>query len=79
MNKEIVFENLSNPLLFFGENDENIKIIEQEFDVKVYSRGNEIKISGQDEKVLLTEKVLFHLFNLSEKGENLNRGAFFLS
>jgi phosphate starvation-inducible PhoH-like protein len=68
MNKEIVFENLSNPLLFFGENDENIKILEEEFNVEVYSRGNQIKISGQDEKVLLTEKALFHLFNLSEKG-----------
>ena len=68
MNKEIIFENLTNPLLFFGENDNNIRILEKEFGVNVFSRGNELKISGSDEKVLLTEKALFHLFNLSEKG-----------
>jgi phosphate starvation-inducible PhoH-like protein len=66
--KEIIFENLTNPLLFFGENDTNIKMLEKEFDVQVFSRGNEVKITGSDEKVLLTEKALFHLFNLSEKG-----------
>ncbi len=70
MKKEIIFENLTNPLLFFGENDINIKLIEQEFDVKVFSRGNELKITGPDEDVLLTEKALFHLFNMSEKGRS---------
>ncbi len=72
MKKEIVFENLTNPLLFFGENDMNIKLLEKEFDVKVFSRGNELKITGTDEDVLLTEKALFHLFNLSEKGNAPN-------
>jgi len=69
LNKEIIFENLTNPLFFYGENDINIKTLEKEFNVNVYSRGNELKITGVEEKVLLTEKALFHLFNLSEKGK----------
>lgn len=72
MKKEIVFENLTNPLLFFGENDNNIKLIEEEFNVEVFTRGNELKISGPKEEVLLTEKALFHLFSLSEKGKFSN-------
>ena len=33
----------------FGSMDENIRIIEQEFDVTIVNRDTELKISGEEE------------------------------
>ncbi len=56
----------------FGSFDENIKMIEKEFSVAVVSRGSEIKVTGDAEKVSLATKAINGLLTLINKGETLS-------
>lgn len=62
-------ENLSN---IFGSFDENLKIIEKEFDVKITHRDNELKIKGSEAAEDLTRRTLDGLNTLSSRGEDIN-------
>ncbi len=55
----------------FGSFDENIKLIESEFSVKLLSRGTEIKITGEPDNVLLAEQAVKTLLVMLSKGETL--------
>ena len=56
----------------FGNFDENIKFIENEFSVEVVSRGSELKIRGEAENVSLASRAIDGLLLLINKGEQLN-------
>ncbi len=56
----------------FGSFDENIKLIEKEFQVKVICRGSEIKIQGDEEYVDKAKRAINSLLTLINKGETLN-------
>lgn len=56
----------------FGSFDENIKIIEKEFEVSVVSRGSEIKIAGDAENVSKGVRALNGLLMMVNKGEQLS-------
>ena len=55
----------------FGAFDENIKLLEHELEVSVISRGQELKISGEPENVMLAVKAVQALLTLSNKGETI--------
>ncbi len=55
----------------FGSFDENIKLIEKEFQVRVISRGSEIKIQGDEENVDKAKRAINSLLTLINKGETL--------
>ena len=59
-------------MALFGSFDENIKLIEREFGVKVTVRGDELKISGDEESVFKTSKVIEALMHFINRGENLS-------
>ncbi|MCR5653248.1 MAG: PhoH family protein [Ruminococcus sp.] len=56
----------------FGSYDENIKLIEREFDVRVTVRDDELKISGDEENVFKTGKVIEALMHFINRGETLS-------
>ena len=56
----------------FGNIDENIKYIEKEYNVKVCSRGSEIKVKGEPENVSSAMRTINGLMTLLNKGETLN-------
>lgn len=56
----------------FGSFDENIKLIEKEFAVSIISRGSDLKIVGDAEKVLLAARAVNALLTLINKGETLS-------
>lgn len=56
----------------FGSFDENIKRIEKEFGVSINYRGTEVRISGDDNQVLLAERTIGSLVDIVNKGEQLN-------
>lgn len=56
----------------FGSFDENIKLIENEFSVKVLNRGSELKVSGDVENVSLAVRAIGGLLMLINKGEALS-------
>ncbi len=56
----------------FGSFDENIKLIEKEFDVSVISRGSELKVTGEAENVQKGVRAVNGLLTLMNKGEALS-------
>ena len=56
----------------FGSFDENIKLIESQYNVKVISRGSEIKVSGDAENVSRAVRAINGLFTLINRGEALS-------
>ena len=63
---------MEHAVALFGSFDENIKIIEQEFSVKVRARDSELKVSGEPEDVMRSSQVIDSLLNLINRGEQLS-------
>lgn len=57
----------------FGNYDENIKIIEEAFKVKVLTRGTTIRINGEADNVQKAETVLSKMMDIAKLGESITR------
>ena len=53
---------------FVGKYDENLKHLEEVFEVSFASRGNEFTVTGEEGNVLLVERIAEELAGLSTKG-----------
>lgn len=58
--------------MLFGSFDENIKIVEKSYGVKILMRDSELKICGDPEYVALAAKAVESMLMLINKGETLN-------
>lgn len=67
----IHFDNFESVLGLFGNLDENIRIIENQYDVTVISRGDTLKITGESDAVDAASNVVDGLVLLLGKGETL--------
>lgn len=56
----------------FGSFDENIKLIEKEFDVTIVNRNADVKISGEQKNVKIASNVMNSLSELYTRGENID-------
>ncbi len=56
----------------FGSFDENIKRIEQTYDVKITNRGTELKVSGEEEATYKASRAIEGLLTLAAKGEAID-------
>ncbi len=57
----------------FGNLDENVRLIEEAYGVRIVNRETELKISGRDEAAVASaEKVISGLFILADKGEPIS-------
>ena len=56
----------------FGSFDENIRLVEQELDVRVAIRDTEMKVSGEPEQVMNAVKTIEGLLSLAAKGETID-------
>ena len=65
------FDRMEEVINVFGSFDENLKIIEEEYGVSVVSRADEIKVSGDGDRVYNAVKTLEGLISLSARGENI--------
>ena len=65
-------DRMENAVELFGSFDENIRLIEDEYSVRVTVRGDELKISGADESVFRAQRVIEGLLSLLNKGESLS-------
>jgi len=71
MEQIINIDRMEHAIALFGSFDENIKLIESEFSVRVTARDSELKISGDAENVLKSTKVIDGLLSLLSRGEQL--------
>ncbi len=71
--RTLTIERLDNIADVFGSFDENIKLIEQAYAVRIVNRETELRITGDNaESVAKTEKVLNGLFTLASRGEPIS-------
>jgi len=57
----------------FGIRDENIKLIEEAFDVTVNLRNDNISLSGEEENISKAEMVIKKLFEMTERREVITK------
>lgn len=67
--KIILIEKIEYMSQIFGDFDENINIIQRIFEVKIFSRSNEIKITGSEEAAEKASAVIESLVKTLERGE----------
>ena len=72
MEQRISIERVEEAVNLFGSFDENIRLLETEFQVQVVNRGGEIVVSGEPENVMLAVKAVQALLTLSNKGESIS-------
>jgi phosphate starvation-inducible protein PhoH and related proteins len=68
----VQLENPTEAINLFGNSDSNLKIIEQELDVSVITRGESVSLSGEEEKVSLASQILDRLIFVIRKGVNIS-------
>jgi phosphate starvation-inducible PhoH-like protein len=68
----VQLENPTEAINLFGNSDANLKIIEQELDVSVITRGESVSLSGEEEKVSLASQILDRLIFVIRKGINIS-------
>lgn len=68
----INIDRMEQAVSLFGSFDENIKLVEKEFSVSVVSRGSDLKITGEPEKVADAARAVNGMLTLINKGEALS-------
>jgi len=68
----ISIERMDEVIDIFGSFDENMRFVEDELNVKVTNRDNELKISGEPENVMLAVRTIEGLLSLNARGESPN-------
>lgn len=70
--QKINIDRMEHAVALFGSFDENIKIIESEYQVRVIGRGAEIKVSGEPEQVARAVRAIQSMLSLINHGEALS-------
>ncbi|WP_294407398.1 PhoH family protein [uncultured Ruminococcus sp.] len=70
--KIINVERMDAVLSLFGNYDENINLIQREYNVVILGRGEDIKITGDEEAVYKASEAIKSLIALINKGEQIN-------
>ena len=71
--ESMVVENVDQLMALFGVRDENVELIRRELDVEIFAHGNEITLSGEEEKTRLARVVLERLVGIIARGETIDR------
>ena len=72
MEQTINIDRMEQVAALFGSFDENIKLIEKEYQVDVIGRGSELKVTGEVEDVSKAVRVITSLMTLINRGEALS-------
>lgn len=70
--QSISIERMEEAVNLFGAFDENIRMVEREFEVSIVNRDGELKVSGDGENVRWAGQAVQGLLTLTGRGEELN-------
>ena len=70
--QSVSVDRMEQAVTLFGSFDENIRLIEQHYNVHVLTRGNDLKVSGEPEAVGKAVRAITGLLQLINRGEQLN-------
>jgi phosphate starvation-inducible protein PhoH and related proteins len=69
----VQLENPSEAIALLGNADSNVKIIEEELEVSIVTRGESVSLSGDEEKVVLASQILDKLIFVIRKGVTISQ------
>ena len=69
---QLPLENMESYLSLFGMNDRNLAALEQELDVMVSLRGQDLCVQGARENVEIAERVMEKLIKMVRRGETID-------
>lgn len=69
---QLSLENMETYLSLFGMNDRNMAVLEQELNVSVALRGQELSIQGDEENARMAEQVMGKLIEMLRRGEMID-------
>ena len=69
MEQRISIDRLEQAVNIFGSFDENIRLLEKEFEVTVVNREGELRVEGEEENVALAARAVQALLTRSSRGE----------
>ncbi len=70
--KTISVDSMETMLSLFGSYDENVNLIQREYDVVILGRGGDIKVTGDEQGVFNACEAINGLITMINKGERLN-------
>jgi phosphate starvation-inducible PhoH-like protein len=73
ININVKLENPAEAIALFGNSDSNLKIIEQELDVSIVTRGESVSLSGDEDHAELASQILDKLVFLIRKGVDIGQ------
>ena len=65
--------------LFAGELNGNLKLIEKSFSVKIFHKGDEVKITGNEKDIKHASDAILDLYNLTKKNIEISKEAVHLT
>lgn len=65
-------DNIEQAISLFGNYDENINILQKQYNVAILNRGNDIRISGGDDEVNKAKTAVNTLIGMIKKGETIS-------
>ncbi len=68
----LTLDNMESYLSLFGMNDRNMAALEQELDVAISLRGQELQVQGDGENAALAEQVIGKLIQMLRRGEMID-------
>ena len=71
--KKVIEINDISPLVLSGANDENIKLIEKEFDSLIILRGNKISLDGKKKEIELISRIFQGMTAIAVKKEHVSK------
>jgi phosphate starvation-inducible PhoH-like protein len=69
----IVLDNIDHIMNVFGNYDENIKVIEESFNIKITARDNELKITGEKANIEKAYELINKLVEVSASGDEITK------
>lgn len=69
----MVVDGVDQLMALFGVRDENVETIRRELNVEIFAHGNEITLSGEEEKVRQARAVLERLLGIVARGESIDK------
>ncbi len=69
----MVVDGVDQLMALFGVRDENVETIRRELNVEIFAHGNEITLSGDEEKVRQARAVLERLVGIVARGETIDK------
>jgi len=70
--KIVTVDRLENIISVFGSFDENLKVIQDDLNVRIIDRNSELHLSGDEENVQSAERAINGLLTLAAKGEPID-------